>query len=560
MKSHQYIKQSEKNKYLGTRTLGIIFITIIVAFINLYTSNLYQRASQDKYDLHSNAIQLREGSQLLTSEIRAYCATGNQKYYDNYWYEVYTTQSRDRAIENMKKIGITKKELDMITSIGALSNSLIPLEEQAMELVENRRLIDAIALMYGDEYVTGITTISHDTEEFISIINKRLSQKEVSLSIICVFTQLISFLCFIIVIRNLKRYMSFVKKELIVPIETISEQMELIAKGQLNAPFDLKPDASEIGILISSIHSVKSYLQAVITDIKSFLIHLESGDLTSKTNSEYMGDFKQIEDSLTNLVTSLSRIVLNIKESSIKLDDGASQIAQTANTISNGATEQAHSVEKLQSVIADVSNTVNNTSDQADHASQSANIISSQMNESNQEMQYLIAAMNKIIISSKKIYEIIHTIEDIATQTNLLSLNASIESARAGEAGKGFAIVASEVGHLANESALAANTSKELIGESLAAVEEGKKYVDSVARILQQSTTQTKLLVDEMQIIAENSNTQSKSLLYIVDDINQIACVVQENTAISEESTASSEDISEKATMLNDMIAHFTLQ
>ena len=162
--------------------------------------------------------------------------------------------------------------------------------------------------------------------------------------------------------------MSFVKKELIVPIETISEQMELIAKGQLNAPFDLKPDASEIGILISSIHSVKSYLQAVITDIKSFLIHLESGDLTSKTNSEYMGDFKQIEDSLTNLVTSLSRIVLNIKESSIKLDDGASQIAQTANTISNGATEQAHSVEKLQSVIADVSNTVNNTSDQADHA------------------------------------------------------------------------------------------------------------------------------------------------------------------------------------------------
>ena len=451
------------------------------------------------------------------------------------------------------KIGVSK-------SPGALSNSLIPLEEQAMELVENRRLIDAIALMYGDEYVTGITTISHDTEEFISIINKRLSQKEVSLSIICVFTQLISFLCFIIVIRNLKRYMSFVKKELIVPIETISEQMELIAKGQLNAPFDLKPDASEIGILISSIHSVKSYLQAVITDIKSFLIHLESGDLTSKTNSEYMGDFKQIEDSLTNLVTSLSRIVLNIKESSIKLDDGASQIAQTANTISNGATEQAHSVEKLQSVIADVSNTVNNTSDQADHASQSANIISSQMNESNQEMQYLIAAMNKIIISSKKIYEIIHTIEDIATQTNLLSLNASIESARAGEAGKGFAIVASEVGHLANESALAANTSKELIGESLAAVEEGKKYVDSVARILQQSTTQTKLLVDEMQIIAENSNTQSKSLLYIVDDINQIACVVQENTAISEESTASSEDISEKATMLNDMIAHFTLQ
>ena len=168
-------------------------------------------------------------------------------------------------------------------------------------------------------------------------------------------------------------------------------------------------------------------------------------------------------------------------------------------------------------------------------------------------------AMGKISDASLEIANIIQTIEAIADQTSLLSLNASIEAARAGEVGRGFAVVAGEIGHLATQSAEAVEDTRSLIEAAVSEVESGNKIAEETAQALQTIISGIAEIVKAVEEVAENSSQQNGAMQQINQAIEQISEVVQSNSAAAEESSATSQELSAQAIELNDMIEQFNL-
>ncbi|MDD6215157.1 MAG: methyl-accepting chemotaxis protein [Roseburia sp.] len=182
------------------------------------------------------------------------------------------------------------------------------------------------------------------------------------------------------------------------------------------------------------------------------------------------------------------------------------------------------------------------------------------MEDSKKQMAQMREAMDKIQESSQQVVGVIKAIEDIATQTNLLSLNASIEAARAGEAGKGFAVVAGEIGGLANESANAVNTTRELINVSLGEIEKGNAIVNDVITSLDEAVERVRVANGMIQDTAQMADTQMESIDQIRDGIDDMAQVVQDNSAMAEETSATSEELAAQSVTLNELVQRFELE
>ena len=188
------------------------------------------------------------------------------------------------------------------------------------------------------------------------------------------------------------------------------------------------------------------------------------------------------------------------------------------------------------------------------------NEVTSMMEVSQQQMDRMREAMNNIQEASNKVVGIIKTIEDIADQTNLLSLNASIEAARAGEIGRGFAVVAGEIGNLANESARAVNTTRELIGVSLDEIKKGNELVDDVVNSLSLAVDKVQEVNGMIQKTAENAVVQMQSMHQIKLGVEEMSHGIQDNSAMAEETSATSEELAAQVITLNELVGKFELK
>ena len=249
----------------------------------------------------------------------------------------------------------------------------------------------------------------------------------------------------------------------------------------------------------------------------------------------------------------------HIRESADQVGLGSNQMAESGQALAEGATDQAASIEELLATVNNLAEQVEYNTRTAVSTSQKADDIGKQAVASNQHIMEMTEAMGKISAASMQIANIIQTIEEIADQTNLLSLNASIEAARAGEAGRGFAVVAGEIGHLANQSADAVEDTRKLIEAAVHEVEGGSRIAAETAEALQSVIEGIGEIVKAGEEVATNSNEQNGAMRQINLAIEQISEVVQSNSAAAEESSATSQELSAQAVELNDMIEMFTL-
>ena len=272
-----------------------------------------------------------------------------------------------------------------------------------------------------------------------------------------------------------------------------------------------------------------------------------------------MGEFQKIKTALLNISDSMNQVMIGINESSERVSVGAAELASASQVLAEGAEEQAASIQQLTATTATVTEQVENSRKEAE-ASAKATAQATTMIEQNQEkMKQMIDAMNEIRQTSQQVVGIIQTIEDIASQTNLLSLNASIEAARAGEAGKGFAVVADEIGKLALESSKAANTTKELIEISMEEINKGNTIAAGAMSSLKESVSAVDHVNKMIQETAENAAIQAENMKQLRVGIEEIAHGIQDNSAASEETSATSEELASQADILNKMVQKFEL-
>lgn len=341
------------------------------------------------------------------------------------------------------------------------------------------------------------------------------------------------------------------------PIITSVDRLKLLAEGDLHSNVPVPTENDETAILMNCLAETIRDLNTVISDISSHLAELSEGNFMLAIDENYKGDFSQISDSFRGIIDSLSVAMRDIDNNAESVRKGATDLAGAAQVLAEGATDQASAIEELTATITDISEKIHINAENAEKVRAIVEGMNGQVIESNEQMKQSTEAMSKIREASNKIAEIISSIEEIASQTNLLALNASIEAARAGEAGKGFAVVATQVGILSEQSTEAAKNTKDLIQNAILAVEDGTKLANSTAESLLLVVDNAKVVSESISEIAVASDNQAEAAAQITEGINQIAGVVQSNSATSEESAAASEELSSQADMLKELVGRF---
>lgn len=345
------------------------------------------------------------------------------------------------------------------------------------------------------------------------------------------------------------------------PIVALNDVALKLAEGDLNVDIRVDSD-NEIGELAESVDKtvvrLKKYID-YIDEISEVLKRLAEGKLKVELQYDYAGEFAKVKEAMLNISASMQSIMHDIINTSNQVATGSEDLSKAAQSLAEGATTQAAAVEELVATATSVSEQVRENTEDMKTSASNVEVITKMMEQSRQQIEQMAEAMDKITETSREVVNITKTIEDIADQTNLLSLNASIEAARAGEAGKGFAVVASEIQTLADGSGKAANNTRELLDVSMQEIEHGAKLAEDVVLSMKQVLESVGDIRHMFEKSVENAVVQEQSMEQIRAGIEEISKGVEDNSATSEEASATSEELAAEALSLEELVNHFDL-
>ena len=346
------------------------------------------------------------------------------------------------------------------------------------------------------------------------------------------------------------------------PVEQIDAAVASLRKGELsNVEMLTYESEDEFGDTIRNLKEAMGILADYVSEISVEVKAIAQGDLTRNGNdiTDFLGDFSELKVSLVYILKRFNSTLTEISNLAEQVSSNASEVENASRSLADGATEQAGVIEELNATVDTVVDLAADTAKETQSASARVKASANKANEEKEKMNDLLMEMGHITEISKEIGNIITDIEDIASQTNLLSLNASIEAARAGEAGKGFAVVADQIGKLAADSAKSAVNTRDLIDKTLVEIEKGNTITRTTADAFNQIIADMESFAEIAQNTMEKANSQAESLGQIGQGIEQLSSVVQGNAASSEENTAISINLAEGAAKMRDRVNIFKL-
>ena len=346
------------------------------------------------------------------------------------------------------------------------------------------------------------------------------------------------------------------------PVEQIEAAVASLRKGELsNVEMLTYESEDELGDTIRNLKEAMGILADYVSEISVEVKAIAQGDLTRNGDdiTDFLGDFSELKTSLLYILKRFNSTLTEISNLAEQVSSNSSEVENASKSLADGATEQAGVIEELNATIDTVVDMAEDTAKETQNASARVKASANKANEEKEKMNELLTEMEHITEISKEIGNIITDIEDIASQTNLLSLNASIEAARAGEAGKGFAVVADQIGKLAADSAKSAVNTRDLIDKTLVEIEKGNTITRTTADAFNQIITDMESFAELAENTMEKANSQAESLEQIGQGIEQLSGVVQGNAASSEENTAISINLAEGAAKMHDRVNIFKL-
>ena len=346
------------------------------------------------------------------------------------------------------------------------------------------------------------------------------------------------------------------------PVKQIDAAVASLRKGELsNVEMLTYESEDEFGDTIRNLKEAMGILADYVREISVEVKAIAQGDLTRNGDdiTDFLGDFSELKTSLLYILKRFNSTLTEISNLAEQVSSNSSEVENASKSLADGATEQAGVIEELNATIDTVVDLAADTAKETQSASARVKASANKANEEKEKMNELLTEMEHITEISKEIGNIITDIEDIASQTNLLSLNASIEAARAGEAGRGFAVVADQIGKLAADSAKSAVNTRDLIDKTLVEIDKGNNITRTTADAFNQIIADMESFAELAENTMEKANSQAESLEQIGQGIEQLSGVVQGNAASSEENTAISINLAEGAAKMHDRVNIFKL-
>ena len=485
----------------------------------------------------------------LTSQLLATHDEKKQKFED-YWATVAETC-------------VTKDEKELYDEATALVNQYWEAEQKALDLGKStdedanlqaqQMMIDEVSPLYEQVYSLTADLLNANVNEGNSL--------EARLSAISIIFLIVIAAIIVFTFAQAMRMGSSIAKGIAVPLGELSDRFTTFAKGNLTDPFPVVDTQDEVADMINTANEMKETLNIVIADCGKHLADMASGNFDIRTDCPevYQGEFEKLLLAMRDMKDQMIVTLRSIEDASSQVSAGSTNLAEASQSLAEGATEQAGAVEELQATITSITENIEKAADQAHESYVQAKQYADEADNSRVQMTAMVDAMTRINETSKNIENIISEIEDIASQTNLLSLNASIEAARAGEAGRGFAVVADQIRQLAEQSTKSAVDTRELIEGSLEEIAEGNKAADKAAASIETVVEGIGKIAESSRNVSQVSRDQATAMEQAEQGVNQISEVVQANSATAQESSATSEELSAQAVSLDELISKYVL-
>ncbi|MGI6751869.1 MAG: methyl-accepting chemotaxis protein [Anaerovoracaceae bacterium] len=437
-----------------------------------------------------------------------------------------------------------------------------PLDEHIEQVVlgEGKEYIGKANIL-GEPYLTRYEPLKNTKGEVVGAVFSGMSEAEAAkatrkaIFIMVLAAAIIIVLCSVILIN-------FVNRSIRVPMEKLTNASKMLADGRLDVDVDRgsRSNNDEVAALSNAMHQMVVNLQEYILDISRVLSQMAEKNFTARSDARYKGDFMPIKQALEGITASLNNTFANVNSAVFQFNSTAKQIADSSQILAHGASVQADSIEQLTKSILNISDDIKNNTKNVGMAVDYANQAVSGAKDGNRQMKQMLNAMNDIKNASDQIKKVISAIDDIAFQTNILSLNAAVEAARAGSAGKGFSVVAEEVRNLSIRSAEAVKQSAILINNSIQAVNEGYKIADGTAEVIQDVETRIEHVKGALLDIERSSSFQAEEIEQITSGLDRISQVVHTNSSTSQQNAAASQEFSSQAALLYEEVSQFRIE
>lgn len=342
-----------------------------------------------------------------------------------------------------------------------------------------------------------------------------------------------------------------------VPISEIEKGARRLSEGDLTTSIEYV-SGNELGMLAASLNSSVATLKSYIQETDLVLARLGEGKLDAAPRIEYAGDFSAIGSSLVRVAASLRDTVERLSAAAEQVARSSAQMSDGSQIIAQGSAEQAMAIEELATSIQSITRVVGENTESVFVANNGTIEVLSAVESGNDQITKTAQVIGEIKRNSLSVSQLANVIEDIAFQTNILALNASVEAARAGDAGRGFAIVAEEVRRLAAQASEASKDADSLVARTLASVEEGDSMIEEAAGNMGEAVASAESVREMMSTITQTSTQQLDAIAQIRESMDRLSEVVQENSAASRESAAVSEELADQAIDLKHLLDRFS--